>query len=61
VRMSRFFKEEQTSMMKTTLTGMMDEQLTEELSKVAPRFRGKQVEITIQEVHDEPKSRGRKS
>jgi hypothetical protein len=48
-------------MMETTLTGMMDEELTEELSKVAQRFRGKQVQITIEEVNDEPKSRGRKS
>ena len=47
-------------MMETTLTGIMDEQLTEELAKVAQRFRGKQVKITIQEVHDEPRSRGRK-
>ena len=47
-------------MMETTLTGMMDEDLTEEL-KVAQRFRGKQVKITIEEVIDEPKSRGRKS
>jgi hypothetical protein len=48
-------------MMETTLTGMMDEELTEELSKAAQRFRGKQVKITIEEVTDEPKSRGRKS
>jgi hypothetical protein len=47
--------------METTLTGMMDEQLTEELSKVAQRFRGRQVKITIQELTDESKSRGRKS
>jgi hypothetical protein len=61
VRMSRFSREQETSMMETTLTGMMDEQLTEELSKVAQRFRGRQVKITIEEVNDEPKSRGRKS
>jgi hypothetical protein len=48
-------------MMKTMLTGAMDEQLSEELSKVAQPIRGKQVEITIQEVNDEAKSRGRKS
>jgi hypothetical protein len=47
-------------MMETPLTGMMDKELTEELSTVAPRVWGKQVEITIQEVNDEPKSRQRK-
>ena len=48
-------------MMETTQTGMMDEELTEELSKAAQRFRGKQGKITIEEVTDESKSRGRKS
>jgi hypothetical protein len=59
--MSRFSREKETSMMETTLTGMMDEELTEELSRVGQRFRGKQVKITIQEVTDEPKSRQRKA
>ena len=48
-------------MIKTILPGVMDEQLTEELSKVAQRFRRKQEEITIQELTDDPTSSGRRS
>jgi hypothetical protein len=48
-------------MMETALTGVMDDEMIEELSKSAQRFRGKLVKIVIQEVNDqERKLRGRR-
>jgi hypothetical protein len=48
-------------MMETALTGVMDEEMAEDLSKAAQRFRGKLVKVTIPEVNEqERKPRGRR-
>jgi hypothetical protein len=46
-------REEKTRMKDTTLSGMMDGELTEELSTVAQGFHRKQGEITMKEITDE--------
>ena len=46
--------------MQTTLSGIMDEAMAEEITKAAQRFYGKVVRVTI-EKPTESKSRGRKN
>jgi phenylpyruvate tautomerase PptA (4-oxalocrotonate tautomerase family) len=45
--------------MKTELTGQMDQEMAEEITKAAQRFYGKEVRVIIDEVNDE-KPRRRK-
>ena len=40
-------------MMETTLSGVMDDELIDELTKVAQRFKGKLVKVTIIEVNEQ--------
>ena len=47
--------------MGTDVTGVMDEELTEELGRIVQRFRGKLVKVTITEVNENESKRGRKA
>jgi hypothetical protein len=42
------------------LTGVMNDELVEELQRIAQRFTGKQVKVIIQEFNGEEKSRRRR-